>query len=168
MNEEDIVDIAREYLSYDPETGEFRWIKRPSNRVKVGDVAGCKERKHGYILIRLNATLFRAHRLACLMSGVDIKGLDVDHADGNPSNNKLSNLRPCTKSQNMGNMMPHKDNQYSKWKGVSWSGANKNWYARIYHNGKSRWLGSFGDEREAAEAYLLAALDLQGEFARGS
>lgn len=166
MSEMFDLEEAKEYLRYEPDTGNFIWLKKASKKTIVGSIAGCKEKRFGYVVIRLNGRLFRAHRLACALSGINIDGLHVDHIDGNPSNNRLENLRPCTRSQNMKNLKPHKDNKYSAWKGVSWSPANNNWYARIFVDGKSRWLGSFSDEREAAEAYLFAALDLQGDYAR--
>lgn len=160
------LEIAREYLRYEPETGNFIWLKKASKKTIVGSVAGCRDTKYGYIVIRLKGVLFRANRLACAFMGVDIEGKHVDHIDGDTSNDRIANLRPCSRSQNMANMSAHADNKYSRWKGVSWSLANKNWYARIYHEGKSRWLGSFNDEREAAEAYIFAALEHHGEYAR--
>lgn len=159
------IEVAREYLSYDPETGHFIWLKRASNRIKVGDKAGCLS-VQGYVVIRLFGTLVRASRLACAFQGLDLEGKHVDHVNGDTTDNRLENLRVCTRHENMHNLKPHTDNAYSKWKGVSWNTNNKKWYSRIYVNGKSKFLGYFDDEREAAEEYLFAALKLHGDFAR--
>lgn len=160
------VEMAKEYLSYDPETGVFRWIKKSSNRAVVGSVAGCRDKRHNYIVIRLNGVLFRDQRLACAMSGVDIEGKVVDHINGDPSDNRLVNLRACSHSENMKNLSSHNDNVYSGWKGVSKDPRSGKWYSRIHLDGKTLYLGSFSDEREAAEAYLFAALEHSGEYAR--
>lgn len=157
---------VREYLDYSPETGLFFWIKKTSNRALVGAVAGCKEGNNGYIVIRLKGKLFRAHRLACAFMGIDIEGKHIDHIDGDASNNKISNLRPCLREENMRNLKPHSDNIYSKWKGVSLNPKTGKWYARIRVDGKSLWLGSFDDEKEAAEEYIFAALEHFGEYTR--
>ena len=55
----------RELLHYDPETGVFTWLRPTSNRVKVGNRAGCNYRDRGW-LIRLDTELHRAARLAWL------------------------------------------------------------------------------------------------------
>jgi hypothetical protein len=160
-------EVLNEWLSYDPETGDLFWKKKPARQIAAGAKAGCKCAQ-GYVLVRVLGTLIRAHRAACILSGINIDGVDVDHVDGNGLNNRLANLRPCSHSQNMHNAPSHKDNLYSKWKGVSFDPKAKvmKWYARLYVNGKSLWLGSFKDEREAAEAYIFAALEHHGEFAR--
>ena len=165
MPEKFDLNIAKEFLSYFPETGDFYWIKRPSNRVKVGMVAGVLSR--GYVLIRFKGQLFPAHRLACAFMGLDIEGKEVDHIDGNPSNNRIANLRACSRTDNNRNTRPHRDNLYSKWKGVSWDKRRGKWYARLGRvQEKDKFLGYFLDEREAAEAYIFAALEHHGEFAR--
>jgi len=161
-------ETLNEWLSYDPETGDLTWKQKPARQIAAGAKAGCKARL--YYVVRVLGVLMPAHCVACILSGIDLSDRNVDHVDGDGFNNRLVNLRPCTHFENMHNTRPHKDNQYSKWKGVSFDpkATVMKWYARIYVNGKSIWLGSFADEREAAEAYLFAALEYQGDFARGA
>lgn len=87
----------------------------------------------------------------------------VDHIDRNGLNNRRSNLRPATGSQNMANRRtpPHS----SRFKGVRWYPRNKKWNARITHEGKPRHLGYFENEIDAAKAYDAAARRLFGEYA---
>ena len=59
-----IPDFVRDFLSYNPKTGEFRWKVENSRRAKAGSIAGHIAADSGYIYIRLNGTLYRAHRLA--------------------------------------------------------------------------------------------------------
>jgi hypothetical protein len=95
----------RERLDYDPETGIFRWKAwsgaRPNwNAKHAGKVAGWVQ-DYGRIKIRLNGREEMAHRLAWIyMHGHLDRHILVDHEDRNPSNNKISNLRLATHSEN--------------------------------------------------------------------
>lgn len=93
------------------------------------------------------------------------KGMDVDHIDGNGTNNQRSNLRICTRSQNQMNKGSSRGS-LSKYCGVSWDKERKNWRSRISCNYKSIHLGHYKDETDAALAYNEAALKYHGEFAR--
>jgi hypothetical protein len=88
-----------------------------------------------------------------------------DHIDGNGLDNRRSNLRNATNSQNQMNRGKHAP-ATSKFKGVGWHGRDKRWIARIKANGKRIQLGSFKDEASAAEAYDKAAFLYFGEYAR--
>jgi hypothetical protein len=89
----------------------------------------------------------------------------IDHKDGNELNNQKENLRFSTQQQNVFNQMPIRQGT-SKYKGVSWCRESHDWYASIKHNGKSKNLGHFINEINAAKAYDTAAKQLFGEFAR--
>ena len=93
--------------------------------------------------------------------------LHVDHADGEPLNNRRENLRLATRAENMRNMKRRRDNT-SGVKGVNWSKHNSKWAAGIKHNGKRHFLGYFDNAEEAHAAYLQAAEELFGDFARAA
>jgi hypothetical protein len=96
-----------------------------------------------------------------------IAGLDspcVDHANGNPLDNRRCNLRVCTESQNQANRV--RFNSKSGLKGVSWIPWKKRWAAKITHNYRGVTIGYFRDKVDAARAYDTKAAELFGEFAR--
>ena len=90
-------------------------------------------------------------------------GMLVDHIDGNPDNNVLTNLRLADKSQNGANSKLRKNRKY---KGVEKCGNGPNcWHARIIVNRRRLYIGSFSTEVAAAEAYNFKAVEHFGAFA---
>ena len=93
------------------------------------------------------------------------KGMLVDHADGNRANNRRSNLRVCTRSENQQNKCK-KGCCTSCFKGVSYDKRHHKWYASCQVEGEYQWLGYFDEEIEAARVYDRTAVEQFGEFAR--
>lgn len=87
----------------------------------------------------------------------------ADHANMQKLDNRRCNLRVCTAAQNNAN----KPSLTKRFKGVSRPAKWPNLiYGKITHNGKTRHLGRFFTEEDAARAYDAAAVELYGEFAR--
>jgi len=91
--------------------------------------------------------------------------MEIDHINGDGLDNRRSNLRACTRSQNHMNMRKRRGCS-STYKGVSWYKRGRNWQAHIKYQGIQYYLGRFDDEREAARAYNVAAQQHFGEFAQ--
>jgi len=154
----------RELLSYDPDTGLFTWRKRTSNRVTAGSVAGHPCRRDGRLMIGIGGKVYLAHRLAWLhVHGTMPK--EIDHVDGDPTNNRLNNLRECSHAQNQKNLKRAKHNT-SGFKGVHYHRGAGKWRARIQSDGKTKSLGLHQTPEAAHAAYCGAALELHGDFAR--
>lgn len=145
-------------LDYDSETGFFRWKRRTSNRVSVGDIAG-QDNGAGYIRINIYGRRYYGHRLAVFYTTGEWPQHEVDHADGNRANNAISNLRLATHKQNSQNQPLRSTNTSGK-HGVSWSKLRGKWAAYICDNGQKVHLGLFESLDAAGNAYLLAKAKL--------
>lgn len=158
----------REVLDYNPETGVFTRRITTGSRAKAGDVAGCEwtdRRGRKYLCIRLDGKLHRNHRLAWLWVHGKWPEHYIDHIDGDGLNNRLSNLRQATHSQNLCNR-PKPASNSSGYKGVCWSKPAQKWQAQIFINGKAKYLGLYETAEDAHAAYQRAAPKYHGEFAQ--
>ncbi len=122
--------------------------------------------------IRLNGRKYTEslHRFVMGCSVGD--GKLVDHRNGDPLDNRKSNLRITDARGNSTNVTRSKLQKLGGYKGVSWNPRAKKWQASICGgevkaNGKRRqlYLGVFADPVAAAHAYDAAALKYFGEFA---
>lgn len=145
------------------ETGELTWKLRVNNSVKVGQAIGTRHNK-GYKFFRLNKTFYFNHRVVWYLAYGGWPQGEIDHINGDKSDNRLENLRDVTHRQNMWNKGPQEST--SKYKGVHWHTANKKWRATLWNGSSKIHLGMFECEKEAAFAYDLAAKEVFGEFAR--
>jgi len=156
----EVLEQARALLSYDPLTGLFVRIKNQGGtRGHLGAVAGSFDGK-GYIRIAVAGREHRAHRLAWLMSYGEWPKETIDHINRIKTDNRLSNLRDVSLSENVRNVGLLVTNA-SGYKGVNWDKKKSKWEARIKRNGKKHWLGYFSDPAQAHAAYLLAAETLE-------
>lgn len=153
----------KELLYYEPETGDFiRLIRRGA--AIAGDVAG-KAHYSGYWYIRISKKHYAAHRLAWFYTHGFWPKEDIDHINNDRSDNRIVNLRECTRSQNIQNSKLYKKSS-SGFKGVSKSKRNKKpWFSQIQVEGKLKYLGSYISPDLAHKAYCDAADKYFGEFA---
>ena len=147
----------KEAVKYDPDTGVFVWVKCHAG-ITRGRTAGNKS--HGYIRISIDGYSYLAHRLAWLYVHGEFPNSDIDHINGARSDNRLSNLRTATRSQNLMN------SKNRARVGCYFHKQRKKWHARISANGKDVSLGYYKTKKLAAAAYLRAIPIHHGKFAR--
>ena len=97
--------------------------------------------------------------------GSQIDGLQIDHRDGDPLNNRRSNLRLATHQQNQRNQGLRISSK-SGFKGVTWHKRDRKWRACMTLDNRHVHLGYFDDPVKASEAYAAAATKAHGEFLR--
>lgn len=156
-------EALREALSYDEASGVFTWVKPTGRRAKAGDAAGSPT-SAGYLLIGVCGKRILAHRLAWFWCHGEWPTGDIDHIDGNPLNNAITNLRHATRSQNMLNVGLRSTNT-SGYKGVSFDKRSGSYRARIWQDNECFELGFYPTAVAASEAYRAAALQRYGEYA---
>lgn len=91
-----------EWLSYCPDTGVFRWLKKPSRKIAIGSVAG-GIKGHGYRSIMFNGANYQEHRLAWLAMTGKPPTKHIDHRNRERADNRWCNLREATQSENLQN-----------------------------------------------------------------
>jgi len=154
------LETIKSIFDYDPDTGIFRWKVAPGKKIKKGQIAGGINTQ-GYVRISTKYGLLRAHRLAWYIT-YGYLPKELDHINHNKSDNRICNLRECTRSQNRANTLPHKNRKY---KGIYFDKRCGKYRVQIGHNNKLYYLGRFDTPELAARAYNAKALELFGEFA---
>jgi hypothetical protein len=152
----------REIFNYDPVTGVLTYAKDMPRRGKVGDVCGGVNSR-GYRRVSVRGVSCPAHVVIWLWMTGSLPKEDIDHIDGNRSNNSWDNLRSASRSQNLMNQGV-KFNNTSGFKGVCSRGNSHSVRFRI--NGKVVHIGSFNTAEEAASVYDQEVVKHQGVFAK--
>jgi len=138
---------------------------RTAQCTKVGDVAGGMYSR-GYFMVSIYSKKYLVHRMIFLYHhGYLTSGMELDHIDGNPRNNRIENLREVTKSQNIQNSKIRSDNK-SGVKGVSWDKSHSKWKAEMRMKGKMKHLGRYTTLEEAEAVAIAARNEYHGDFAR--
>ena len=150
------IERIKSLLSYDAETGQFTWMcNRKGGSARVGARAGSM-RDDGYVTVRVDGRAYFAHRLAWVfVVGPIPSGMEIDHIDHDPSNNKINNLRLVTKSGNRKNRSRDSRNK-SGFNGVHWAPHANAWCVQIRSERKTRHIGYFKNIKEAEAARLSA------------
>ena len=151
-------DLVRKLFDYNPRTGDLVWAAPRSRRVKAGDVVGARS-KTPYVLVGIGQRVYVAHRIVWLWVYGELPNRDIDHRDGNPRNNRLTNLRLADRSENAQNM-GLKSSNTSGFPGVSLCRTTGRWRATITLRRKVTRLGRFDTAEEAHKAYLASKAKL--------
>ena len=175
------IEALKQLIRLEPETGRLFWLPRGPERFVGGKYsaerlstmfnrhyAGKEALSAPHPPYRSGRIMYR-HYMAHVVVFALAKGRwpegDVDHKDGDKTNNIPTNLREATRQQNNHNSGSRGGS--SQYCGVVWHKGGRKWMA--YCNdaaGKRKHLGMFADEADAARAYDAAAAAWHGDFAR--
>lgn len=149
-------DELRKLVTYDSSTGEFRTINGGGMK-RPGEKIGYLEKRTGRVRISFLSVQYFAHRLAWIYEHGDIpEGLMIDHIDGDKQNNRISNLRLVTNSENMQNVPASNSNNKLGLRGVRYCPYKKKFRSTIVINGRRKHLGYFNCPHKAHAAYVEA------------
>ena len=154
-------EIARQFLSYDPQSGSLTWLVSRGT-VKAGTIV-CKISNRGYITVKLLGKTYQAHRIAWLITHGEWP-ITIDHINRQKTDNRLVNLRNATQQQNMCNV-PRKRTNTSGVRGVSWQSQSGKWQVEVKSDGKRYYLGSYRDIELAELVASEGRLKLHKEYA---
>jgi len=157
------IEELNEHVRYCSETGRFWWKPRDRKwfnndvtwrmwNTRFAETPAFETpNTRGYHYARVNGVHLKAHRVAwALVHGV-WPSEQIDHVDGDKSNNRISNLRVVPFVVNMKNL-PRSTANKSGVTGVSWSRYHKKWCAQIGVNNRTRLIGRFRNFSDAVRA----------------
>lgn len=147
---------VRNLLDYDPNTGIFI-RKTSSGGCAVGTVSGSKHSK-GYVVIKIRRKLYKAHRLAWLHFYGTFPNDQIDHIDGDKTNNRISNLRDVSAQSNSRNKKAARIDSFTGVQGVCYQKARKKYAVYISISGRPQQVGRFDHLHDAIAARKAAEL----------
>lgn len=155
ITQEDLLDN----LVYDADTGNFTWKKQNGPKI-AGQPAGYPHGE-GYVCVGFRGETHLAHRLAWLYMTGRWPANDVDHVNGDRSDNRWENLREATRSENLRNQKV-RTNSKSGYKGITWDAERRKWLVQVDH----KYVGRFACLEDAVEASKDYRRSYHGDFAR--
>lgn len=153
------------YFHVDLKTGVLKWKyhRNPSTHSQlVGTIAGYM-RKDGYLDVMIFGRKYLLHRIIFFLANGHLPKV-IDHINGITSDNRPSNLREATKSENCQNAKLSAANK-SGVKGVCWHKATRKWRAQVMIDGKRKHLGQFACVKQAELVAKNERMKSHKEFA---
>jgi hypothetical protein len=156
-------EIVRELVDYDPDTGaltwryrERKWFKNQNsftgwNNRYVGKPALVAVQSDGYLCGTIFKQSLLAHRVAYAHYFGKWPERFIDHINGIRTDNRISNIRAATRTENNQNKAIARNNS-SGCSGVYWNKKIEKWVSAIRVNKKHHHLGCFADKSEAISA----------------
>lgn len=171
-------ETLRLLLDHDPATGAMTWRERPVEMFKTprsaaawsarfaGERAFATTIGGGYLAGRVFDRAYYAHRVIWALHYGCWPEAEIDHINGAPNDNRITNLREATSAQNKHNANGHRNRRHKLPKGVYLRPVRRSPYCAVICAGrKATCVGYFATAKEASEAYTRAAGEMRGDFA---
>ena len=159
----DDVSMLNDCLTLNAERGVLTWKKKIAKKAVVGAEAGSAH-SDGYRVVQIFKRRMLVHRVIYAMVHGECIG-EIDHINGNPSDNRPCNLRVVTRSQQNMNKKPSRTNKFGV-PGVCFYPRFNLYNARVRVNGRRISLGYYKTLDEAYEVYKKAVEQYHGEYRR--
>jgi hypothetical protein len=159
--------ITQELLHklFDYKDGQLYWKNDNKAKKIKGNVAGYIK-KNGYVGIRYMGNLYLAHRLIYLYHHGNLPKF-LDHINLDKCDNRIENLRPCTRNENQRNHAIKITNT-SGYKNITWHKKNKKWQVSFDVNSKKLYLGCYFDIEVAKFIAETMRHKYYGQFGRSN
>lgn len=145
------IDKIKEFLDYSPVTGIFTWKKKAGQTSIIGREAGSKHHT-GYKTFRLDGSEYMCHRAAWAISNGVVNFGEIDHINGDRSDNRIENLRIVSRSGNQQNKALNSNNTTGHTGVYKVKGAD-NYYRVIITKDRARYGGHYFGYDRACQAY---------------
>ena len=162
------IEQLRQVLAYDPETGRLTWLPRDAslfadgkrgrhmmakvwNATWAGKPALTHTSRSGHLRGAVFHVGLQAHRVAWAIFYGRWPDGEIDHINGNPADNRIANLRDCSRTINGQNLRMKRTNT-SGYVGVTRDHALNKWRAQATVNGQHFYIGVYPDLEDAARA----------------
>ena len=164
-------ELLRKLLRYEPETGKLFWRKRSDcektikmpvatwNKMFSGREAFTAMDAWGYKVGKIYGIQYKSHRVVFAICNLRWPISEIDHINGNRSDNRIENLREVTRQQNQRNVRLKSTNTTGHC-GVGWDKSSGKWRASIGHFETFRYLGSFATKADAISARKKAEIEM--------
>lgn len=149
------IGVLRERLWYDKEAGTFIWAISGRGLPGAGKIAG-SQAAGGYWRIHILGVTYLAHRLAWFYVYGTWPTCEIDHINGNRTDNRIENLRDVSVAENRQNQRRAQRTSQHGFLGAHFDKRKRVWRARIHHQGKYLSLGHHETPQEAHAAYIAA------------
>ena len=157
------IDEPSKTFTYDPETGDL-WRLRSRVKGHGGKPIVLTPTNLTSVNVNFHCNRKRSHLCWAPHHGLwPHEGMVIDHINGNPSDDRITNLREWDQSQNAVNLRRSVLNT-SGYKEVCREKRRGKWRTLTQHQGRNYHLGYFDDPKEAHEAHCAKARELHGEF----
>lgn len=156
LTQEQLLDL------FEYKDGELFYKKSPLPKIKVGSKAGSIT-SHGYMRVSINNKKCLSHRVIFLMMNGYLPTF-IDHINMNRADNRIENLRGCSRQENNRNVSCRKSSK-SGIKNVSWSKSTNKYQVDIMVDSKKKYIGVFEDIELAELVAMEARNKYHGAFA---
>lgn len=148
----------KEYFVYESGNLKAR-ISYANSKIKAGKILGNNNPKY-YTNVRCKGRKYKMHRIVWYLCTGNWPIDQIDHINGDKSDNRIENLRQVSHGENMRSYKKKAKGTSSRFRGVSFNRKRKEWHSEIYSLGLRYSLGWFKNELEAAMAYNIKAQQL--------
>lgn len=157
--------LVRSIIRYDGTN--FYWVSQPLemfanekswaawNRLHAGQMVKVKRQTNGYNGVRIHRALIMVHRLIWVLHHGQWPKFEIDHINGDHTDNRIENLRDVPKSINMRNQKRRSDNT-SGMPGVCWCAERRKWRVNIGTTARRVYVGQFARQEDAIAARKAA------------